>query len=184
MQKLIMTCVALCAGLLVGCSATTNDSLRLASDLQDQIREYRDERNDSINQLNAEYRATYAAIVSDYRSLAESKEMLSGAADAREMAETILSDWQSRTTFSSLTEQLGDARDRQLEAIAHEAEVINRARGEYAESYKNLSLELKKLDKAAKELGDLAQPDDERKRTLEVLILLGETINEVRKSSG
>lgn len=173
-----LVCAVLLAT-LSGCT-TTEHSRELAADLSAKVEDYRKDRKSAIDAMNAAYRTTYARLLANHRALSLDLLRLERDADARQMADSLLLNWKKGTTFSNLVLDLSRARARQLQRMDEESAAIAAARSAYAESYSDLKLELKKLQKAKERLDNLSQPEDEQRRTLQFLVQVAHAYNEVR----
>lgn len=173
--SLLARTVACMVCLIAVSGCTTTKSSRLAAQTaHDSMDRYVQDRQTSIDNLNATYRATYATLLRQHTDVTRSLLDLERRAEARSVADAMLLDWQRNTTFTALAKSLGETRARQLAGMQARADVLTAARLRYAEAFTELDLDLAKLKKAQKHMADLAQEEDVRERTTQFLVKVAE----------
>lgn len=166
----------------LGCT-TTEQSRQLALELSQQLDSYIKDRRAAINSLNESYRTTYSVLLNEHRKLTADRLRMERRGNARAMADAMLLDWRRKTTFSAIAAELEANKQKQLLAIQQRAEAIANARQQYLKSYSEIKLDLKKLEQAKRNLVDLSEEENTRRRTLELLIMIGKAYEDVRKES-
>lgn len=183
-MRVMILCAICVSHLGLAACTTTKESRAQAGALSRSVDDYMKSRRSSIDELNANYRATYATLLSQYRSLSQDRLKLERDADARSMADAILLDWATQTTFAAISRELKSARARQLDGINNRAAAIAEARRIYAEAYNALDLELNKLEDAKRKLADLSQEEDARQATFAFISMLAKAYESTQKQNG
>ncbi len=183
-MRVMILCAIYVSSLGLAACTTTKESRAQAEALSRSLDDYMKSRQSSIDELNANYRATYATLLSQYRSLSQDSLRLERDVDARSMADAILLDWARQTAFTAISQELRSARARQLDGINNRAAAIAEARRSYAEAYNALDLELDKLKDAKRKLADLSQDEDARTATLAFISMLAKAYENARKQDG
>ena len=169
--------------LLATACTTTAESRQWAQDAIARLAAYQENRKAAIDDLNADYRATYSALLRKYREVSLDRLELQRRADARAMADELSASWQKNGGLTPILTELDATRTRQLEAIRDRVRALTAVRIQYAKSYNDLTLELKKIEDAQAKLTHLAQEEDTRRATLFLLRDLAIAYGSVRSAS-
>ena len=145
--------------LLAGCTTPSYMQERAAA-LEPTVKHYREQQQQNLDKLNAQYRQTYGHLMDDLTRLARQDEEQWFTLDVERNAETLASDWAKTTTPREFRDLFAQALIGDRARIKTIDDAVAQARASYASSYKEVSLQLQKLKTVEQNLRTLAGEDE------------------------
>ena len=145
--------------LLAGC--TTPGYMRdRAAALEPTVKHYREQQQQNLDKLNAQYRQTYGHLMDDLTRLARQDEQQWFTLDVEKNAESLASDWAKTTSPREFRDLFAQALTGDRARIKTIDDAVAQARASYASSYKEVSLQLQKLKTVEQNLRALSGEDE------------------------
>lgn len=164
-----------------GCVRTSTPAIRMAAGkLSQDVDAYRQQQQNRLDQLNAEYRAGFDRLMDAAEILYRTQAYQQFEQTTQNRADSLVTDWPKATLPNSLRAAFSDDVTAQRKAINDAEAAIETARNSYADAWKDVSLDLAQLKDVKAKLDTLAQPEDQARVTAEFVVTVARVYQKLR----
>lgn len=174
----------LCAALAVltgGCIQTSTPPIRaVANQLSQDVDAYRQQQQDRLDQLNAEYRAGFDRLMDAAELLYHEQAHQRFEQTTQGRADVLVTSWPKVTLPDTLRSAFSDDVTGQRKAIADAEAAIDAARNNYADAWKEVTVDMSQLKTVKSKLDALAVPEDQARVTADFVVTVAQVYQKLR----
>jgi DNA repair exonuclease SbcCD ATPase subunit len=173
--------LALLAGVAGGCVQTSTPAIRAAArHLSDDVDAYRQQQQARLDRLNAEYRAGFDRLMDAAEVLYRAQAHQQFEQTTQSRADGLVTDWPKATLPNNLRAAFSEDITAQRKAINDAEAAIEAARNNYADAWRDVSLDLAQLKSVKAKLDTLAQPEDQARVTADFVVTVAQVYQKLR----